>query len=38
MAEYFRRKYADKDQGDMYGEGEEMADDIKQQGLLPGVK
>ena len=39
MVEYFRRKYADASTTqDMYGDGEEMADEISQQGLLPGVK
>ena len=39
MAEYFRKKYASTESTqDMYGEGEDMADEITQQGLLPGVK
>ena len=39
MEEYFRRKYADAAATqDMYGDGEDMADEISQQGLLPGVK
>lgn len=40
MGEYFRRKYADGAAvtSDLFGEGENMADEITQQGLLPGVK
>ena len=39
MVEYFRRKYADTTSTtDIYGDGEDMADEISQQGLLPGVK
>ena len=39
LEEYFRKKYADSaSTQDMYGDGVEMADEISQQGLLPGVK
>lgn len=38
IEEYYRRKYADSSATERYGEGEEMSDDITQQGLLPGVK
>ena len=39
IADYYRRKYVDTTSaGDRYGEGEEMSDEITQQGLLPGVK
>jgi transcription elongation factor SPT5 len=38
MAEYFRRKYAGADTSDRFGSGEDMADEITQRGLLPGVK
>ena len=38
IEEYYRRKYADASATERFGEGEEMSDDITQQGLLPGVK
>ena len=39
MVKYLSQKYGDMSSTqDMYGDGEEMADEISQQGLLPGVK
>ena len=38
IEEYYRRKYADSAAVERFGEGEEMSDEITQQGLLPGVK
>ena len=38
IEEYYRRKYAENSVADRFGEGEEMSDEITQQGLLPGVK
>ncbi|XP_013417126.1 transcription elongation factor SPT5 [Lingula anatina] len=38
IEEYYRRKYADSSMAERFGEGEEMSDEITQQGLLPGVK
>ncbi len=38
IEEYYRRKYADTSAAERFGEGEEMSDEITQQGLLPGVK
>ena len=38
MVDYFRRKYADGNVVERFGEGEDMSDEITQQGLLPGVK
>ncbi len=38
IEEYYRQKYADSTAVGLYGEGEEMSDEITQQGLLPGVK
>lgn len=38
IEEYYRQKYADSTAAGRYGEGEEMSDEITQQGLLPGVK
>lgn len=38
MIEYFRNKYSESSAAERYGEGEEMSDEIMQQGLLPGVK
>ncbi|KAL4224649.1 Transcription elongation factor SPT5 [Mactra antiquata] len=35
---YYRQKYGDSSALDRFGEGEEMSDEITQQGLLPGVK
>jgi len=35
---YYRQKYGDSSAMDRFGEGEEMSDEITQQGLLPGVK
>lgn len=38
LMEYFRHKYSESSAAERYGEGEEMSDEIMQQGLLPGVK
>lgn len=38
IEEYYRQKYGDGSASARYGEGEEMSDEITQQGLLPGVK
>ncbi|XP_041365560.1 transcription elongation factor SPT5-like [Gigantopelta aegis] len=38
IEEYYRNKYSEKSVAERYGEGEEMSDEITQQGLLPGVK
>ncbi|CAH1787389.1 unnamed protein product [Owenia fusiformis] len=38
IEEYYRKKYAETSTADRYGEGENMSDEITQQGLLPGVK
>ena len=38
IEEYYRQKYGDNSALDRFGEGEEMSDEITQQGLLPGVK
>lgn len=38
IEEYYRRKYEGATAADRFGEGEEMSDEITQQGLLPGVK
>ena len=38
IGEYFRNKYADSGTVDRFGAGDDMSDDITQQGLLPGVK
>lgn len=35
---YYRTKYGDSSAVERFGEGEEMSDEITQQGLLPGVK
>ncbi len=38
IEEYYRQKYADSSTAERFGEGEDMSDEITQQGLLPGVK
>ncbi|KAL5006667.1 hypothetical protein ScPMuIL_015473 [Solemya velum] len=38
IEEYYRTKYGENAMTERYGEGEEMSDEITQQGLLPGVK
>ena len=38
IEQYYRNKYADAEGAYKFGEGEEMSDEITQQGLLPGVK
>jgi transcription elongation factor SPT5 len=39
MVKYFKTKYGgEMSMAERYGEGEEMSDEITQQGLLPGVK
>ncbi|XP_071104525.1 transcription elongation factor SPT5-like [Haliotis cracherodii] len=38
IEEYYRQKYGETPAAERYGEGEEMSDEITQQGLLPGVK
>ncbi|RUS84145.1 hypothetical protein EGW08_008119 [Elysia chlorotica] len=38
IEEYYRTKFGDASTADRYGEGEEMQDEITQQGRLPGVK
>ncbi|VDI63447.1 transcription elongation factor SPT5 [Mytilus galloprovincialis] len=38
IEEYYRQKYGEGSASARYGEGEEMSDEITQQGLLPGVK
>ncbi|XP_074659963.1 transcription elongation factor SPT5-like isoform X2 [Tubulanus polymorphus] len=38
IEEYYRRKYAEVSTAERFGDGEEMSDQITQQGLLPGVK
>ncbi|CAI9740140.1 transcription elongation factor SPT5-like [Octopus vulgaris] len=38
IEEYYRQKYGESTVTERFGEGEEMSDEITQQGLLPGVK
>jgi len=38
MVEYFQNKYSGESVTRILGEGEDMSDEITQQGLLPGVK
>lgn len=38
LEEYYRNKYGQTSVAARFGEGEEMSDEITQQGLLPGVK
>jgi len=38
IIEYLQHKYSETSAAERYGEGEEMSDEIMQQGLLPGVK
>lgn len=38
MEEYYRRRWTDTAVADRYGAGEDMSDEITQQGLLPDVK
>jgi len=38
MVEYFQNKYSGESVARILGDGEEMSDEITQQGLLPGVK
>lgn len=35
---YYRQRYGDSTAMDRFGDGEEMSDEITQQGRLPGVK
>ena len=38
LEEYYRNKYVQTSVAARFGEGEEMSDEITQQGLLQGVK
>jgi len=38
MVEYFQKKYSGESVSRILGDGEDMSDEITQQGLLPGVK
>jgi len=38
MVEYFTKKYGGESAARFLGDGEDMSDEITQQGLLPGVK
>jgi len=38
MVEYFQNKYSGESVARILGDGEDMSDEITQQGLLPGVK
>lgn len=38
IEEYYRQRYGESTVTERFGEGEEMSDEITQQGLLPGVK
>jgi len=38
IVDYFTQRFANTSAAERYGEGEEMSDEITQQGLLPGVK
>ena len=38
MVEYFTNKYSGESVARILGDGEDMSDEITQQGLLPGVK
>ena len=38
MVEYFQNKYSGESVSRILGDGEDMSDEITQQGLLPGVK
>ena len=38
IEEYYRTKFGTATTAERYGEGEEMSDEITQQGRLPGVK
>ncbi|KAK3101764.1 hypothetical protein FSP39_006184 [Pinctada imbricata] len=38
IEEYYKKKYGDSSVAARFGEGEDMSDEITQQGLLPGVK
>lgn len=38
MEEYYRRRWADTTPANRFGDGEDMSDEITQQGLLPDVK
>jgi len=38
MVEYFQKKYSGESVARILGDGEDMSDEITQQGLLPGVK
>ncbi|GFO29479.1 transcription elongation factor spt5 [Plakobranchus ocellatus] len=38
IEEYYRNKFGNASTAERYGEGEEMSDEITQQGRLPGVK
>ena len=35
---YYKSRFGDSSTADRFGEGEEMSDEITQQGRLPGVK
>ena len=38
IEEYYKKKYGESSVAARFGEGEDMSDEITQQGLLPGVK
>lgn len=38
MEEYYRRRWEEPAAADRFGDGEDMSDEITQQGLLPDVK
>ena len=38
IVDYFTQRFASTSAAERFGEGEEMSDEITQQGLLPGVK
>ena len=38
MEEFYRRRWTDTNAADRFGDGEDLSDEITQQGLLPDVK
>lgn len=38
LEEFYRRRWTDTNASDRFGDGEDMSDEITQQGLLPDVK
>ena len=38
IEEYYKRRFGETSTADRFGEGEDMSDEITQQGRLPGVK